>query len=73
MIYLKINTGVDVNAQAFEKPLSEQDLVKALTHHAHKIATTVLDAPGTGMDLVRDAQVSYFNLTFDILGKWLSL
>ena len=43
----------DVVAQ----PISEQDLVKALTEQAHKIATTVLEQPGTGEDLINDAQV----------------
>lgn len=39
------------------QPISEQDLVKALTEHAHKIATSVLNRTGTGQDLVNDAQV----------------
>ena len=43
----------DVVAQ----PISEQALVKALTEQAHKIATTVLEQPGTGEDLINDAQV----------------
>ena len=46
----------DVVAQ----PISEQDLVKALTEQAHKIATTVLTRPGTGEDLIYDAQVRIF-------------
>ena len=42
---------------AAAQPISEQDLVKALTEHAHKIATSILTRPGTGQDLVNDAQV----------------
>ena len=42
---------------AGSQPISEQDLVKALTEHAHKIATSILTRPGTGQDLVNDAQV----------------
>lgn len=43
--------------QLLSTPINEEDLVKTLTEHAHKIATTVLDQPGTGVDLGWDAQV----------------
>ena len=46
--------------QLFSTPVNEEDLVKALTDHAHKIATTVLNQPGTGLDLGWDAQVQCF-------------
>ena len=47
--------------QMFESPINEEDLVKTLTEHAHKIASNVLDKPGTGMDLGWDAQVRLRN------------
>ena len=49
-----------VTGQTFSTPVNEEDLVKALTDHAHKIATTVLNQPGTGHDLSWDAQVQFF-------------
>ncbi|CAD5125986.1 DgyrCDS14166, partial [Dimorphilus gyrociliatus] len=38
------------------KPMSEHELVSALTEHAQKIASTILSRPGTGMNLEEDAK-----------------
>ena len=47
---------VPANGQA---PVSEKELVQALTEHAHKIAQSVLAGDGTGENLIRDAEVRY--------------
>ena len=38
-------------------PVTEQQIVHALSEHAHKIAETILTNPESGTDLVQDAQV----------------
>ena len=41
----------------FSQPITEENLVQALTDHAHKIAVSVLSRPETGLNLAGDAQV----------------
>ena len=46
--------------------VTEQQLVEALTEHAHAIASTVLTQTGHGRDLGNDAQVSNMVLVFAV-------
>ena len=43
--------------KALSRPITEQELVTALSEHARNIASAVLSRPGTGLDVINDAQV----------------
>ncbi len=45
------------SSSALSLPLTEDNIVQALTEHARKIATSVLSNADTGTDLAGDAQV----------------
>ena len=51
--------GGDVNQSlpTFTTPVSENQLVEALTEHAQKIAESILSQPDAGRDLAKDAKV----------------
>ena len=49
---------VQESMNTFTRPVNENELIEALTDHAHKIAESILNQPETGIDLARDAKVS---------------